>query len=516
MDAAEGRCHPSIATARRGPPAMDRPLLPLRLLAASLLALALAGAPWIGPLTGGVPLALADDDGGDDDSGSSGGGSSGGGSAGGGCQGGGSGGGSSGGGPSGGGDDDADDDDRGEEDEGDDDRDGGWGDDRDDRDDRRDRSEDRRGGEDGRSGLGRLRDFLFGRTDPPADRDDRFRPGEILAVDLSAESRGRLVRLGFEVREQRRLANLGVTVTRLSPPADRTLLEALELARRSDPATLFDLNHLYRGLSCEGCWASAAAVLQHEPGRCRARVRLGLLDTPVDRAHPTLARAHLRARSFVPPGTAPAPPDHGTAVASILVGAPPLGLLPQAELFAAEIFTLGPGGPEADALALSTGLDWLLQNRVGVVNASLAGPANRLVELAVFLAGRRGAVLVAAAGNGGPAAPPAYPAAYEGVVAVTAVDRELAPWRRANRGSYVAFAGPGVDVPVAATGGGVRPASGTSFAAPFVAAALAAAAGERDPRAVVAVLAGKAKDPGPPGRDPIFGYGLVQSVGCRR
>jgi subtilisin family serine protease len=256
-------------------------------------------------------------------------------------------------------------------------------------------------------------------------------------------------------------------------------------------------------------------VLQHEPRRCRARARLGLLDTAVDGSHPLLARARLRVRGFVPPGAAPAPADHGTAVASILVGAPPLGLLPEAELFAAEIFTAGRGGPEADALALSTGLDWLLQNRVGVIDASLAGPADRLVELAVFLARRRGAVLVAAAGNGGPAAPPADPAAYEGVVAVTAVDRELAPWRRANRGSHVALVGPGVDLPVAAIGGGVRPASGTSFAAPFVTAALAAAAGERDPRAAVALLASKAEDPGPPGRDPIFGYGLVQSVGCR-
>jgi|GEM_PF-6821049 len=325
---------------------MDRPPLALRLVAVSLLALALAGAPWVGSLTGSLPMALADDD-------------------------------------------------------GDEDRDDDRGDDRDDRDDRRERGDDRRGGEDGRSGLARLRDFLFGRTDPPADRDDRFRSGEILAVDLSPEARSRLVRLGFEVREQHRLANLGVTVTRLFPPADRTLLEALELARRSDPATLFDLNHLYRGLSCEGCWASAAAVLQHEPRRCRARVRLGLLDTAVDGSHPLLARARLRVRGFVPPGAAPAPADHGTAVASILVGAPPLGLLPEAELFAAEIFTAGPGGAEADALALSTGLDWLLQNRVGVINASLAGAANRLVEPAVFLARRRGTVLVAAAGKPG-------------------------------------------------------------------------------------------------------------------
>lgn len=83
----------------------------------------------------------------------------------------------------------------------------------------------------------------------------------ILAADLSAEARGRLVRRGFEVRDQRRLASLGITVTRLSPPPDRVLPEALELARSSDPATVFDLNHLYHGLLCEGCWTTAAALL---------------------------------------------------------------------------------------------------------------------------------------------------------------------------------------------------------------------------------------------------------------
>ncbi len=213
-------------------------------------------------------------------------------------------------------------------------------------------------------------------------------------------------------------------------------------------------------------------------------------------------------------GITAAVPDHGTAVASLLVGTP-IGLLPEAELLVAEIFGRGSAAAEADALALASGLDWLVQGGVRIVDASLAGPANRLVELAVYSAGRRGVVLVAAAGNGGPAAPPAYPAAIDGVIAVTAVDQRLEPWRKANRGAYIVFAAPGVDVPVAAPGGGLRPASGTSFAAPFVTAALAATAAGRDLRAAFTILAAKARDLGAPGPDPVFGHGLVQAVGCR-
>ncbi|MCS6779409.1 MAG: S8 family serine peptidase [Geminicoccaceae bacterium] len=481
----------------------------VRCLLAALVAAGLVFGPSVpGPL-GPVPVALADDDD-DDDDGPSGGGSSGGGSTGGGSTGGGStGGGSTGGGSKGGGGTPDDGDDDGED--GDEDR-GGRGEDRDE--DRSERSGRSGREEDGHSGLARLRDLLFGRTDPSADREDRFRPGEILAVDLSAEGRRRLVRQGFEVLDQRRLATLGITVTRLAPPSDRPLLEALALARASDPATVFDLNHLYRGLLCEGCWATAGAALRFEAPRCGTRQRIGLLDGAVDTGHPALARKRIRSRSFVAPGIAASAPEHGTAVASLLVGSP-MGLVPEAELLVAEVLGRGSAGAEADSLALASGLDWLSQSGARIVNASLAGPANRSVELAVYFVQRRGAVLVAAAGNGGPAAPPAYPAAFEGVVAVTADDQRLEPWRKANRGAYIAFAAPGVDVPVAVPGGGLRPASGTYFAAPFVTATLAAAAGGRDPRAALVLLVGKARDLGSPGRDPVFGYGLVQAVGCR-
>ena len=55
-----------------------------------------------------------------------------------------------------------------------------------------------------------------------------------------------------------------------------------------------------------------------------------------------------------------------------------------------------------------------------VVTISLVGPRNAVLERAIGAAQRKGVVVVAAVGNDGPAAPPAYPASYDGVVAVTA------------------------------------------------------------------------------------------------
>ncbi|MEL6279490.1 MAG: S8 family serine peptidase, partial [Pseudomonadota bacterium] len=142
---------------------------------------------------------------------------------------------------------------------------------------------------------------------------------------------------------------------------------------------------------------------------------------------------------------------------------------------------------------------------------SLEGPANAALEIGVRALARRSAV-VAAAGNGGPNASPSYPAAYPEVIAVSAVDQRLRPYRLGTRGAYVELAAPGVDIRSAGPDGGTERWSGTSFAAPFVAAALLRSLRETggDAAAARTLLAQDARDIGARGRDPIFGYGLLQ------
>ena len=123
-------------------------------------------------------------------------------------------------------------------------------------------------------------------------------------------------------------------------------------------------------------------------------------------------------------------------------------------------------------------------------------------------------MLVAAAGNDGPQAPEAYPAAYPEVIAVTATDVDDKSLAVANRGSYVAVAAPGVDIFVAAPNGGYDYSTGTSVAAAHV-SGLAALLIERNPGltpdAIRAILVRTARDLGPPGRDDEFGAGLVNA-----
>jgi subtilisin family serine protease len=92
------------------------------------------------------------------------------------------------------------------------------------------------------------------------------------------------------------------------------------------------------------------------------------------------------------------------------------GLLPGAGLEVASVFSADSAGiPIADAVALLGGLDWLVGSGPRVINMSFAGDSNTLVALALRMIDGR-AIVVAAVGNEGPTAPPAFPAAEPGVI----------------------------------------------------------------------------------------------------
>ena len=189
-----------------------------------------------------------------------------------------------------------------------------------------------------------------------------------------------------------------------------------------------------------------------------------------------------------------------------------MGLAPKAEIFAAEVFDQNDEqGEFASTVSLIKALNWLVTLNVSVINISLAGPPNRLLETAIARVREKGILAIAAAGNGGPMSQPMYPAAYPDVVAVTAIDAKGRAFRLANRGEYVDIAAPGVNVRHALAGGGFGASSGTSYAVPFVTVAVARLLESRDdPTAILDSLYASAMDVGAPGRDQVYGYGQLQ------
>ena len=245
-------------------------------------------------------------------------------------------------------------------------------------------------------------------------------------------------------------------------------------------------------------------------------VTVAVIDSAVETSHPDLAGAVVR--SFDVVGDKDALPDfHGTAVAGIIHSRGVVeGVAPQAGLLAVRAFRTKPGAlPETTTELVLAAVDWAVSNGAKVLNMSFVGPHSGQLQELLEAVSRKGVVLVAAAGNGGPKAPPAFPAAFPGVIAVTAVDAADRRYPHANRGRYIAVAAPGVDVLAPVEGGKHELLSGTSFATAYV-SGIAALLLERDPTldaaAVTRLIAAGADDLGPVGRDDDFGAGRVNAL----
>lgn len=303
------------------------------------------------------------------------------------------------------------------------------------------------------------------------ERDEHDAPvvrNQIVAVEPTGQQLEAARRLNFAVGRTDDLSALGISAVILHVPTGVTTIQALAALRIAIPDGKFDYVHVYSpsgGRRSDMIPAAPGVAIQSED------VAVGMVDGGVAQSHPALRHANVTVRGFAGGGR-PLPTNHGTAVASLFVGqaADFSGYIPGAELFVADVFCGSPDG--GDAAAIARALNWLAEKRIPVVNISLTGPSNRFLEVAVkaFLA--KGHVLVAAAGNDGPAAPANYPASYPGVIAVTSVDTAHHIAFDANRVDF-GFAAQGTDIRAAVLSGGYDRHSGTSYASPAVAAEFA-------------------------------------------
>jgi len=372
----------------------------------------------------------------------------------------------------------------------------------------------------------------------PAPRPERA-PAEIVARGLTDDQTTTLVIQGYVVLERADLVSLATTVRRFQVPDGTTLDAARDTIRALPGAEAADFNHYYRAgqdsaavtpiaataPACDGLHCPARALIGWPqalgPEGCGAPVTIGMVDTGLNADHEVLAGADIDLTRIAPKEYSASDAIHGTAVAAILVGDPQTrvpGLLPGLPLVAVDAFHRASGDERTDAFTLVRALDHLSERGVQVINLSLAGPPNTVLEDTLLqLTEQRRIPVIAAAGNDGPRAEPAYPAAYDSVIAVTAVDRGGTVYRRAIRGAHVELAAPGVEVWTAASVKGARWKTGTSFAAPYVTAAVALWL-QHDPMLtpedIRARLTASAGDRGPDGLDETYGHGILNLGGA--
>lgn len=313
---------------------------------------------------------------------------------------------------------------------------------------------------------------------------------QILALSPSESALAAAREAGFSIISNDELGDIGAMVT-LRAPEGMSTRRALRLLRRADPQGVFDFDHLYIESG------ALAPIVSTASAGASGAARVGVIDTGVD-AQPAVAAQ----RGFN--GARAISGAHGAAVSSLILTA-----APSAQLYVADIYGGSPAGGASSALTRA--LAWLAEQRTPVINVSLVGPRNRIVEAAVAQLVRRGFLIVAAVGNDGPAAPPLYPAAYAGVVGVTGVDQRGRVLVEAGRGPQVDFAAVGIVEAPAPSGRATR-VRGTSYASPIVAGLLAMESAEPDAASAdraLQALTRRARDLGARGRDDVYGAGYV-------
>lgn len=313
----------------------------------------------------------------------------------------------------------------------------------------------------------RLRELINSHRDN-LESDNNGQPvarGRLIALDPNPVSLQQAARAGFVVLTEERHHSLGLRVVQLRIPRGLSARNALRLLRDAAPGIAADYDHVFEPAGGD-LLPVAVALAASSPATGRL---IGMIDGGVA-SHPSLAAAPIEQNGFA--GN-PQPTGHGTAVASLIIGdqGPFRGAARGSSLLVADVY----GGSRAagSATTVVRALAWLTSRRPEVINISLVGPPNILLERAVAAAHARGIRLVASVGNDGPAAPPQYPASYPGVIAVTGVDARGRALPEAGRASHVDFAAPGADMAAALPGKGYATVRGTSFAAPLAAARLA-------------------------------------------
>ena len=194
------------------------------------------------------------------------------------------------------------------------------------------------------------------------------------------------------------------------------------------------------------------------------RVKVAEVDSGVELDHPDLIGQIAVSKDLVD-ARGGVPEQHGTAVAGIIAaradnGIGIAGVAPDVKLVALRACWQSPRAPVAvcNSFTIAKALQLALDENVQVINLSLGGPRDRLLERLLDAALSRGVTIVSAAdpdvGDGG------FPASHDGVLAVAADDVHDIPAH--------ALLGPGTDIPTTITGGKWGFVSGSSYAAAHV------------------------------------------------
>lgn len=249
-------------------------------------------------------------------------------------------------------------------------------------------------------------------------------------------------------------------------------------------------------------------------------VVIAVIDTGVDATHPDLEGKVLDGwDSMNKDGKGTRDPNgHGTHIAGIIAATPNngigvAGLAPGVKILPVRVLDSSGNGDDGE---LAIGIIWAVDNGADVLNISIGGAVpSDLLEGSLDYALSKDVVVVVAAGNGAlNGNVPSYPGAYPQVLTVGAVDSSNKRAAYSSTGDYLDIVAPGSWIRSTWPQNSYQWSSGTSMATPFVAASAAiliASTGGRGSQ-ISSKLEMSAIDLGAVGKDPVYGFGLVNPL----
>lgn len=248
-------------------------------------------------------------------------------------------------------------------------------------------------------------------------------------------------------------------------------------------------------------------------------VAIAIIDTGIDASHPELMVRLLPGYNFRSRNTDTADRNgHGTRVAGVAALAGGLGCDTNLDgsIMLMPLVVANDQGETTPGI-LAEAIRYAADHGVRIINISYGGVADRrILQEAADYAWEKGAVIFASAMNDFHGHP-SFPAACDHVVAVTGLGLNNHRASFANYGDWIDLAADGTWVPTTSRGGGYALVNGTSFAAPATAglgALLLLVKPDLSNAELVEILTGTARDLGPPGFDPNYGFGRVDPAGC--
>jgi type VII secretion-associated serine protease mycosin len=274
----------------------------------------------------------------------------------------------------------------------------------------------------------------------------------------------------------------------------------------------------------DGQWYLAALDIQkvHQLARGRGVV-VAVVDTGVNPRDPSLVGRVLPGADFTLDETASTGSGnidlngHGTGMASLIAGTNTVqGIAPDALILPVRVKIDEGIVDSSSSIAIASGIRWAVDNEADVISISLASPvADPRERSAVEYALAQGITIVAGAGNSDHASGVQFPARYEGVIAVCATNSQGKHSQISVTGPELTICAPGERILHAGKNADLVLGTGTSDSTAIVSSVVALIL-ERYPRLspseVGRRLTATAVDIGAPGRDSIYGFGIVNPL----